>query len=108
MNELKDHLNKNVMTIFPPTEEMTEAIASVYNRLRHAVRDGADTLVVTSTAFVWSKNDRQLGQFQILPKWAPIYWGALERIMEQDRVVSNHLQLIHQTSDEMTWHIKSD
>ncbi len=78
--------------------EFTEITRHIYILLRRAILEQANELTITPTNFLWSKNGKLIGK-RLLPKLEGdknAYKSALEKILERDKVVKQHM---HRTDD---------
>jgi len=103
MNELLNHINNSQWVgLFDPREG-SHIIPHTYNIIKAAARDQADTLVLTSTEFKWSKEGQVLGQFPTSQPAPPTYsfYKALKEIINRDKFVSNFLKVVSEKENEV-------
>ncbi len=106
MDELRTHLEASKRSIFPPTE-LNEVLLMVYNIIRRAVLEECDTLQLTPTHFVWSKQGVPVGTFPINQvKPSVSFRDMLLKIVARDPIVQRHLQLVAETTDELTYRLQ--
>ena len=105
MKNLIDHLQNSGYGIFQ-NHEMNEPLMLTYNILSWAVRDQADTLIVSAYHAAWYKGEEPIDQFR-LEALIPIL--GLNKIVEQiaarDQVVKNMLKLVSEEDDKFTYKI---
>jgi hypothetical protein len=106
MNELRAHLEGNTSQLFPP-QELNHVLLMVYGVLRRAVRDGADQFTLTPTRLQWSRQGTPLGEFRTEPPKPAISFRAmLEKIVARDPIVQQHLQLVAESPEELTYRLQ--
>jgi hypothetical protein len=98
-------LQRNAREVFAP-REMNEIILVVYNIIKRAIRDQSDTLTLTRTHFVWTKDGLPVGEFPIsLVKPTMTFREAIEMIHSRDEIIREHFRLVADTPDGLSYHI---
>jgi len=95
MTSSTTNIEFNAFHVFQ-NHELNEPVLMVYNIIRRALIDGADTLDYDDTlGFRWSKGGRQLGEFPLdmLPTTAA-FSQALTDVLTRDAQVQQHVELI--------------
>lgn len=107
MKTLRAYLEGNNISGFKPNE-LNEVLLLVYNILKWAVRDQADTLILGPVGFSWSKQGDIVGDFPvkgISPK--PTYAEAFRQVLERDQIVRINLTEVLSSPQELIFKIKS-
>lgn len=108
MRNFFEHLQRPTSNVFK-REELNEILLMTYNIIKRAVREGGDTLTLTSSRFTWSKDGVLLGERRIdRVKPSTSYRSQLELIVERDEIVRQHLIPITKTKKEVVYRIKLD
>lgn len=104
MTRLSEHLANTTMIPFT-SDEVDEAVLMVYGILGRIVRDDADQLTVTPAAFIWSRERRILGRFDLGPRSAFSLHSAFDRILSKDDIVARHFAETPASEKERSFHI---
>ena len=98
-------LQRRAREVFEP-HEMNEVIGAIYNIIQRAIRDKSDTLTLTPSRFVWSKNGHVIGEFPIdLINPTTSFRDTLQMILERDEVIRQHLHIITDESGQLSYRI---
>lgn len=104
--DFKDYLDKNKRWyIFKPgAGDLGYNVPYTYRLLSQAVNANADSISFTFSNCVWSRDRQMLGQAQLLLDATKIL-KVLEIILEKDEAVKEHLILVSDTPDTLTFRI---
>jgi len=74
--------------------------------IERAIRDVSEEITLSSTGFVWRKDQQVKGTFQIGPlKPTMSFRDALKTILDRDKAVQARLQIIVETAQEVSYRI---
>jgi hypothetical protein len=108
MNELLDHLENGASYPFEQGE-LHHVLLITYNVIRRTVLDQCDTLILTPTHFIWSKDSHTYGQLSVTKGNPSVsFRTTLEEIIKRDSVVRRHLRLISETSESIMYRLSYD
>ncbi|HEX2916535.1 MAG TPA: hypothetical protein VH186_37595 [Chloroflexia bacterium] len=92
------------LEVFP--QDFNEVIGFVYIYIQGAVRDNCDTLTLTSTDFICSKEGQVVDSFYIGNINPDIsFRDALKLIVERDEVIRQHLELVEDSQEKITYRL---
>jgi hypothetical protein len=103
------YLRASHVHVFDPAE-LNEVLLSIYIIIRRAVRDQADTLTLTTNAFIWSREGIPIGHFDttLSGEWNTSYAQEFKKLLQRDAMIRNHLQRIQTTPEEYVYRILID
>ena len=105
MGELKGYLERRPMPIPFKPGELNEILLLAYNLLDWAIRDGCNTLRITTHDATWIREGLPVGQLPQSSKQTETFRAAMRRILERDEIVRRHVQRVSETPDEVTYRI---
>jgi hypothetical protein len=103
-------LENRELDFFAPNE-LDVFIQGAYTIIVVAVRDQCDTVVITRTQVVWSRNDVPVGSFPMYMNAQSIYdfiRRSFLTIIERDALVQSHFKLEYSDDDQLLFKITHD
>ena len=86
--------------------EINEIILMVYTVIKRAIRDAAEEITLSPAGFVWRKDQQLKGTFKIHSlDWTMSFRDALSIVLERDKAVQAHLQVIVETAQKVSYRI---